>query len=166
MRKKHLNAWPTTWLHEQVNFLQHLHFQAWSRLYTNLANHIFVDSILWDAFTKQCSNSVAEINAKRKQKELEESAAQYVDKYPSNTLCEDSLYDEIPANNKQVFATQPCPAYAPLPPPRMWMNNHHLPAAVNKINAIIIISNSYNVCVYFDSFISWTYIIVHRIIKL
>ena len=66
-----------------------------------------------------CSNSVAEINAKRKQKELEESVAQSGHEYPSHPLHGDSLYDEISANNKHVFATQPCPAYAPLPPPRV-----------------------------------------------
>ena len=65
-----------------------------------------------------CSNSVAESNAKRKQ-ELEESVAQSGQTYPSHPLQCDSLYDEISANNKQVFATQPCPAYAPLPPPRV-----------------------------------------------
>ena len=64
---------------------------------------------------------VAEINAKRKQKELEEAAVQSSHtQYPpsGNMLAGDPLYDEISANNKQVFATQPCPAYAPLPPPR------------------------------------------------
>ena len=66
-----------------------------------------------------CSCCVAEINAKHKQKELEESVAQSGHEYPSHHLCGDSLYDEIPANNKQVFATQQCPAYAPLPPPRV-----------------------------------------------
>ena len=66
------------------------------------------------------SNSVAEINAKRKQKELEEAAAQSGNDYPSPHLIPaDPLYDEISANNKHVFATQPCPAYAPLPPPRV-----------------------------------------------
>ena len=74
-----------------------------------------------------CSCCVAEVNAKRKQKELEESVAQSGHEYPSHHLCGDPLYDEISANNKQVFATQQCPAYAPLPPPRVWENNHHLP---------------------------------------
>ena len=62
---------------------------------------------------------VAEINANHKQKELEESVAQSGHEYPSHHLCGDPLYDEISTNNKQVFATQQCPAYAPLPPPRV-----------------------------------------------
>ena len=71
-----------------------------------------------------CSNSIAEINAKRKQKELEEAAAQSSHgqaPYPSlsTTSAGDPLYDEISANSKQVFALQQCPAYAPLPPPRI-----------------------------------------------
>ena len=64
---------------------------------------------------------LAEIYAKRKQKELEEATVQSSHtQYPSsgNVLAGDPLYDEISANNKHVFATQPCPAYAPLPPPR------------------------------------------------
>ena len=66
-----------------------------------------------------CSNSVAEINAKCKQKELEESVAQSGQMYPSHPSHGKFLYDEISANNKHVFATQPCPAYAPLHPPRV-----------------------------------------------
>ena len=62
---------------------------------------------------------VAEINAKREQKELEESVAQSGHEHPSHPLHGDPLYDEISANNKQVFARQQCPAYAPLPPPRV-----------------------------------------------
>ena len=64
---------------------------------------------------------VAEIYAKRKQKELEEAAVQssHTQFTPSgNVLAGDPLYDEISANNKHVFATQQCPAYAPLPPLR------------------------------------------------
>ena len=82
-----------------------------------------------------CSCCVAEINAKRKQKELEESVAQYVDKHPSHYLCGESLYDEIPANNKQVFATQQCPAYTHhyLHQECESQNNQHVP--VNKILA-------------------------------
>ena len=64
---------------------------------------------------------VAEINTNHKQnpKELEESVAQSGHEYPSYHLFGDPLYDEISANNKHVFATQQCPAYAPLPPPRV-----------------------------------------------
>ena len=64
---------------------------------------------------------VAEIYAKCKQKELEGTAVQSSQtQYPpsGNVLAGDPLYDEISANNKHVFATQSCPAYTPLPPPR------------------------------------------------
>ena len=83
------------------------------------ANNVFVQTLSCVMYLLNCSCCVAEINAKRKQKELEESVAQSGHEYPSHHLCGDPLYDEISANNKQVFATQQCPAYAPLPPPRV-----------------------------------------------
>ena len=93
-------------------FLQHHHLIVYK-----FANHLLSHATLLLLNCSCCSNSVAEINTKRKQKELEESVAQSGQTYPSHSLHVDSLYDEISANNKQMFATQPCPAYAPLPPP-------------------------------------------------
>ena len=83
------------------------------------SSHVFVQTLSCVMYLLNHSCCVAEISAKHKQKELEESVAQSGYKYPSHPLCGDSLYDEIPANNKHVFATQQCPAYAPLPPPRV-----------------------------------------------
>ena len=67
-------------------------------------------------------SAAAEINAKRKQKELEEAASC---SEPSSSplslmappIVADPLYDEVAT--RQVFAIQQCPAYAPLPPPRV-----------------------------------------------
>ena len=81
------------------------------------SSHVFVQTLSCVMYLLNHSCCVAEISAKCEQKELEESVAQSEHEYP--ILCGDPLYDEISAYNKHVFGTQQCPAYAPLPPPRV-----------------------------------------------